>query len=309
VRVHRILCATDLSPASEPAWEQARRLGQIFNADVLLLHVVAPVWLPADASISPALDQGWAETSRQQAQERVDQLVHRAGDPEGKVLSRVEEGSPGSQILEVARREAADLIVMGTHGRAGVRRLVLGSVAENLVRLAPCPVLTVRSTPSTQAAARWARPRSECRILYATDFSPSARAAWPWARVLAETTKGRVDLLHVAPEVVVDPRLAAADVSRMARLLHEQRQAAAEAFLAQVAMPPDSVRVLLRRGVAGDEMVRAARAHAARFIVMGTEGSPGLRWMLGSVAHRVIQTAPCPVLTVGPQSQEASDVR
>jgi nucleotide-binding universal stress UspA family protein len=77
--------------------------------------------------------------------------------------------------------------------------------------------------------------------------------------------QGARRLLHVAPEAMVDPRQAAADLSRLARLLHEQGQAAAEAFLAQVAMPRDSVRVLLRRGVAGDEIVRAARAHAARF--------------------------------------------
>jgi nucleotide-binding universal stress UspA family protein len=310
VRVQRIVCATDLSPASEPAWEQARRLGQVFNADVLLLHVVAPVWLPTDDSTSPALYQDWAKTSRQQAQERVDQLVYRAGDPEGKVHSRVEEGSPGWRILEAARREAADLIVMGTHGRAGVRRVVLGSVAENVVRLAPCPVLTVRSTPSAQVAARWARPRSECRILYATDFSPSARAAWPWTRALAEATKGRVYLLYVAPEAVVDPQLATADFGRMAQRIHEQGQALADEFLAQAALPREVVRVLLRRGAAGDEIVRAARAHAPDFIVMGTKAAPGaLRWMLGSVAHRVIQTAPCPVLTVGPQSKEGSDVR
>jgi nucleotide-binding universal stress UspA family protein len=259
--------------------------------------------------MSPVLDQCLAEASRRQAQEGVDQLVRRASDPEVTMQSRVEEGSPGSRILGVAGQEGVDLIVMGTHGRSGVRRVVLGSVADNVVRLSPCPVLTVRSAPSTQAAPRRARPRSECRILYATDFSRSARAAWPWAHALAEATKGRVDLLYVAPEAVVDPQLATADVGRMAQRLHEQGQALADEFLAQAARPREAVRVLLRRGAAGDEIVRAARAHGPDFIVMGTKATPGaLRWMLGSVAHRVIQTAPCPVLTVGPQRKQGSDV-
>jgi hypothetical protein len=125
----------------------------------------------------------------------VDQFLHRACDPDRKVETRLEQGSPGSQILEVAKREAADLIVMGTHGRAGARRLVLGSVAENVVRLAPCPVLTVRSTPSAQAPPRWARRRSESRILYATHlvhgpFSAFARGLPVWASTLGE---GAVD--------------------------------------------------------------------------------------------------------------------
>jgi len=108
---------------------------------------------------------------------------------------------------------------------------------------------------------------------------------------------------------VADRHLSPDLLGRMARLLREQGEAEAERFLRQApALPPERVHVLMGHGAVGEQIVHWARARAADLIVMGTHGWSGLlRWMLGSVAHQLIQAAPCPVLTVGPAGHDEED--
>jgi nucleotide-binding universal stress UspA family protein len=294
--IHRILYATDLTSASEPAWSEAQRLGRLFGAEIVLLHVVAPPPVfPVEGYIPPRVYEDLLESGRRDAQERFDRMLGSVAGSGFKLRLRLEEGQPSARILEVATQEAADLLVVGTHGRTGVERLILGSVADRMVRQANCPVLTVRSTPE-------GGPRREIRrICYATDFSPTARAAWPWVIALASAAGAEVDLVHVTFQPVADRHMSAETIGRMATLLHEQGRTEAERFLEQSTLPRDRVHVRLSEGVPGEQIVHRAQEHAADLIVMGTHGwSGGVRWMLGSVAHHVIQTAPCPVLTVSP---------
>jgi nucleotide-binding universal stress UspA family protein len=227
-----------------------------------------------------------------------------ATEPRLKAQGRVVEGSAAQRILDVAREERSDLIVVGTRGRTGVEGILLGSVADRVVRAASRPVVTVRPQPAA------GRPAGIARILYATDFSPTARAAWPWVLTLAEPTGAAIDLLHVTAQAVPDRHLPPDVLGRMARLLEEQGQTEAERFLQESErlrpgrLPRERVQVLIRTGVAGDQIAHWAQARGADLVVMGTHGWSGLlRWMLGSVAHHVIQVAPCPVLTVGPAGQ------
>lgn len=299
IAIQRILYATDFSPASAPAWAQARLLGQLLKAEVLALHVVAPVTLP-EGYIPPRLSRELVEAGHREAHEELDRLAESVTDPALRVSARVAEGSPAPQILAVAREEAADLIVMGTHGRTGLGRLFLGSVADTVVRLAPCPVITVRRRPDRPEASGLRL----ARITYATDFSATARAAWPFVVALAEASGAAVDLLHVVFEPVPDRHLSPEALGAMARHLREQGEAEAERFLRDSPLPRERVHVLIRNGVVGEQIVLWAEARSADLIVMGTHGWSGpLRWMLGSAAHHVIQLAPCPVLTVGPESR------
>lgn len=301
--IHRILYATDLSPASEPAWDEAQRLGGLFGAEIVLLHVVAlPPLVPVEVYIPAQVYEDFLGSARREAQERLDRVLGSVAGSGLKLRLRMDEGQPAPRILEVATEEAADVLVVGTHGRTGIERLVLGSVADRMVRQASCPVLTVRSTPE-------GGPRREIhRICYATDFSPTARAAWPWVVALASAAGAEVDLVHVTFEPVPDRHLSAETIGRMAQLLHDQGRIEAERFLERSTLPRQRVHVRLSPGVPGEQIVRLAQEHAADLIVMGTHGWSGVvRWMLGSVAHHVIQTASCPVLTIGPAStQEAA---
>ena len=203
--IQRILYATDLSPASEPAWDEAKRLGRLFDAEILLLHVVAPPpILPIEGYVPPQVYEDLIGSARRDAQERFDRLLGSVAGSGLKTRIRLEEGPPAPRILEAATQEAAALLIVGTHGRTGLERIVLGSVADRMVRQATCPVLTVRPTPGRG-------PRSEIRrICYATDFSPTARAAWPWVVALAGATGAMVDLVHVTfqPSSITEPGIA-----------------------------------------------------------------------------------------------------
>jgi nucleotide-binding universal stress UspA family protein len=186
---------------------------------------------------------------------------------------------------------------VGTHGRTGLQRAILGSVADRLVRQAPCPVITVQPTVGDV-------PRAEIRRLcYATDFSPTAQAAWPWVVAIASAANADIDLVHVTFSPVPDRHLSAEALGRMAHMLHEQGRQEAERFLERSTFPRERVTVRLSHGDPGEQIVHQAQARAADLLVMGTHGWSGIvRWMLGSVAHYVIQMAPCPVLTIAPDS-------
>jgi nucleotide-binding universal stress UspA family protein len=296
--IHRILYATDLSPTSEPAWDEAKRLGRLFNAEILLLHVVAPPPVfPAEGYLPPQAFEELLGSARRDAQDGFDRLLGSVVGSGLKIRIRLEEGPPAQRILDVVTQEAADLLVVGTHGRTGLQRVILGSVADRMVRQATCPVLTVRPTPGSG-------PRREIRrICYATDFSPTARAAWPWVVAIADATGAEVDLVHVTFEPVADRHLSAEAIGRMAQLLHDHGRIEAERFLERSTLPRERVHVRLPHGVPGEQIVRRAQEQAADLVVMGTHGWSGVvRWMLGSVAHHVVQTAPCPVLTIAPAS-------
>jgi nucleotide-binding universal stress UspA family protein len=300
--IHRILHATDLSPASEPAWEEARLLGRLFDAEIVLLHVLAPLpVLAVDAYVPPQVYEDLFDSARRHVEEGLDRLLGSVAGSGLKIRIRREEGPPAARILEVATEERADLLVVGTHGRTGLERAVLGSVADRMVRQATCPVLTVRAAPERQ-------PRRELRrICYATDFSPTARAAWPWVVALAGASGAQVDLVHVTFQPVADRHMSAETIGRMADLLREQGRIEAERFLEKSPLTRERVQVHVVQGVAGEQIVHRAQEQAD-LIVMGTHGWSGVvRWMLGSVAHHVIQTAPCPVLTVGPASVSGTD--
>lgn len=306
--IRSIVCATDLSQASEPAWEAAQRLARLFDAEVVLVHVVPPLAIPIEGYFPPHMYQELVDGASREAMAGLEAWLGGMAEPRPKARLRVEEGSAAQRIVEAARDESADLLVVGTHGRTGFGRILLGSVADRIVRVAPCPVLTV----GPRAGAPGVAPMG--RILYATDFSPSARAAWRWAVALAEASGAELDLLHVTTQPVPDRHLSPELLGRMAQVLEEQGRIEAERFLeawdrarrtpgaAAPGLSRDRVHVLLGRGVVSEQIVHWAGARAASTIVMGTHGWSGLvRWMLGSVAHQVLQIAPCPVLTVGPE--------
>jgi nucleotide-binding universal stress UspA family protein len=148
----RILVPTDFSDCSHSACDVATQLATKFGASIDILHVdEPPAWqgfvipelivsMPNEASTSL---HKFVQTRTQRALEQLVEKLQRAGVTH--VRHRTEAGEPGSLILRIAAEEHFDLIVMGTHGRKGIERLVMGSVAEGVVRQARCPVLTVRA--------------------------------------------------------------------------------------------------------------------------------------------------------------------
>ena len=291
----RILCGTDLSPASGPAWEFAQRLALATRAELLLLHVVPVIPVSMEGGFDPRTYQRLMKDGRMEAVAACDRLVASVVDRSLRVAVRTEDGPAAARILAVADSEGADLVVLGTHGRTGLSRLLVGSVAEHVVQLASCPVVTVRPLPGLAGSS--GRPLA--RIMYPTDFSPASRKAWPWVKALAEVTGADVDLLHVLLEVVPDRHVDPAFLARAAEAIREDAQKSGDQFLAICGFPRDRIHVHLAHGVEADQIAHLAQARGADLIVMGTHGRTGLlRLALGSVTRRVLHAAPCPVLTV-----------
>jgi len=142
---HRILHPTDFSSASRAAFARAVTEARAARAQLLVVHVLSPVVpLVGEGYVAPAVYQQMSDAARTWAQKQLARLVARAKAARVRARGLLREGVVADQIVRVARAQRADLIVIGTHGRTGVARFFLGSVAARVAATAPCPVLTVR---------------------------------------------------------------------------------------------------------------------------------------------------------------------
>jgi len=144
-RIRRILHPSDFSPASRAAFARAVDLAKANRAELVVAHVIAPIIpMMGDGYVSPAVFDQLENAARAQAKKQIGALVAKAKKTGVRASSVLLEGIAHEQIVRAARSKRADLIVIGTHGRTGVARLFLGSVAGRVVSVARCPVMTVR---------------------------------------------------------------------------------------------------------------------------------------------------------------------
>lgn len=292
----QILVPTDFSPPSDAALSYARLLARTFDASLHLLHVIGTHSAPPQATAD----------SRNRVPGALRDLRNRltADDrsPDVAVLA-VKAPDPAAQIVQTARSMDASLIVMGTHGRGGIARVLMGSVAEKVVRTAPCPVLT------TNGALR-APTRGFRRILVPTDFSGPSDAALDCARRLAAGFGASMHLLHVLAEVSdSDSELFVREPpdARSLRLMD-----ARDRLKHRIT---DDDRLTLHAttevifGSPAQIVVDYAADNHFDLIAMGTHGRTGMAHLLvGSVAERVVRTAGCPVFTTQQAWDPAADV-
>ncbi len=146
--IRTILHPTDFSATSRHAFELACSLARDHGARLIVLHVLErPVILQSGVMTPPPPSEG-LEQQREEARQQLQRV--RPDDESIRVERRLEEGDAATAVLQVARETSCDLIVMGTHGRTGLARLLMGSVAEKVLRGATCPVLTVKTTPAAR---------------------------------------------------------------------------------------------------------------------------------------------------------------
>jgi nucleotide-binding universal stress UspA family protein len=296
-RLNRILVPTDLSRPAAQALRYAVPLARQVDGRITLLHVLEWPVVPAKVG---ALMTDEARLTRGAEQAMAD-LAHATVPREllGRLVVRV--GRSYEEISRAARDLKMDLIVQATHGRTGVRRMLLGSTAERVVRHAPCPVLTVprRSAkpPPVRGAADLAREVN--RILVPVDFSPAAKAAVRYAAGLARLLEARLALLHVLEPLPVS----FADFPDELAQLNAVTQADARAQLARLAATVPAgipTEQCLRQDPPREGITAMAREWRSDLIVLPTRGLTGLKYIvLGSTAEAVVRHAPCPVLTLG----------
>jgi len=146
MKARRVLHPSDFSPASRAAFRRAVAIAKAERAELLIVHATVPVIPQAGDGFVPANVYDDIERAiRDDARQRLDKLVATAKAAKIRVRSLLLDGTPAEQIVRAARKHRADLIVIGTHGRTGLARVLLGSVAARVVGTAPCPVLTVRA--------------------------------------------------------------------------------------------------------------------------------------------------------------------
>jgi nucleotide-binding universal stress UspA family protein len=207
----------------------------------------------------------------------------------------VEADAPAERVLAYLEDEDIDLLVMGTHGRRGLSRALLGSVTEELVRQAPCPVFVVRSDEEVRSQQHAIR-----RVLVPIDFSAASKGAIEHATEIAQTYGAEIHLLHVVEEVVYPSTYGLGDAyfptQNVIRKVEETL-----AGMAREEIGYEHVTVSTVVGYAPLSIIDFVQNNEIDLVVIATHGRSGFdRMLLGSVAERVIRRAPVPVLVVKP---------
>lgn len=293
IHLDTILVAYDFSEHAEAALRRAVELARTTKAKLHLLHSCGlPIGgvMPYDAAIPVDV---WTAI-REGAAERLEGVRRGVAAQGVDVAGEVTMLFPVDAIVATAEKIGAGLIAVGTRGLTGLKHMMLGSVAERVVRLAPCPVLAVKAGDSGQL------PR---KIVVATDFSEPGEHARSAGISLAKQLGAEVHLVH-AFEIPLEPltRYGVAvptDAIPLARAAARQKldAAAADVRAAGVAVESHMTEV-----PAAPAIARVAGAIGAELVVVGTHGYTGMRHiLLGSVAERTLRLAPCAVLTVKPK--------
>ncbi len=278
LQLKHVLVATDLSPASLWSLPYVIEIGRQYGSTVYVGHVIPfGTYVAARPQTFDAIE----EEVRQGAQKKLDSFateINGHGVPTKTLLG---EGDVGVVMPTWIKEHDIDLVALGTIGRSGIRKLTLGSIAEEIIRAAECPVLTVG--PALSSAKRTALRH----ILYATDFSADSLQAGVHAISLAGRYKARLTLLHVRNEQEAESTKASL-AGRVENLIPREPNLRA------------SAEVLIAAGRPAPKILEIADEHSADLIVIGVQGSGWSRVAshFGSTAHDIIVGASCPVLTV-----------
>jgi len=286
-----ILCPIDFSDFSTAAYRHALSLAEYYKAKLVALHVVEG-WkypfadygaLEADyAKFSTAMNEG-GEVKLQHFVKEVS-----AGTVKPELV--IHQGNAPNCVLSCAQKHNIEMIVMGTHGRRGFDRLVLGSTTDRVIRKAACPVLVVSSASHTAMNTAPDGSHRLNRILYCTDFSNNSEQARGYAVSVAAEYGAELILLHVTDDPA-DQARAEASVA--------QRKQGIDKLLAETGSKNVKLKTMVKFGKPYEEIARYATESQASLIIMTARGSDAMdRAVFGSTTYRVIQLGPCPVLTV-----------
>ena len=304
LRLKNILVAHDFSTTSRKVMDYAIELAHASGAALDFLHV--EVFM--GGHIPTTHDKTKAQILRDELQSNFEASIASQGIKRSELseirYTVVHDTAPAPAIVDYSRDNDIDCIVMGTHGRRGLRRRLLGSVAEEVVRLAPCPVLTASErliTPSMLERMN--------TVLVPVDFSDDSKEALRFAKEIAMLHNAEIELVHVVeqrsyPEfyeekiraIYYEADLESAVIKQLTGLNN------------MVEGPVDNIRYKMLHGNPAKEIVDYAAQRKDAMIVIATQGLTGLdRTLMGSVAERVVRLAPVPVITVKTPSPERAD--
>jgi nucleotide-binding universal stress UspA family protein len=295
LNIQRVLFPTDLSEGAQRAFPQAAFLADWHDAELHVLNVTGR-------------HRHDYEATKENFPISIDTLTEWLRRPAKSVSgsnwtdltdlpieqTQVESAAPAERIVAYAEDQDIDLVVMGTHGRRGVDRMLFGSVTEEVVRQAPCPTFTVRTDADVEPS------KAVGRILVPIDFSEAADAALQHGIEIAQTYGAEIDLLHVVEEPFYPPAYGP-DVATFPTQDVMERVETQLADTAREEIGYEHVMVSARTGSPSSEILDYVDENEVDLVVMATHGRTGLdRVLLGSVAERVLRQSPTPVFIVKP---------
>lgn len=304
----KLLFASDFSSCSEEALFHALAWAKTLHAGIDIVYVLE---MHHGLDVEGAVFKLYMDEQQKVATTEIDKLVKRVRSfSVAPVTPHVVWGHPADQVAQVALDTGADLIFMGTHGWTGFDRVLLGSTAERVISLAPCPVVAVRihsgpvgtaeaeSPPAPSQSTADDLPSLPQHILVPVDFSDCSLEAVEMALQVAQTFRSAVTLLHVSEPIgySLDFRLSHIEQDKQAR---ENAKARVEELAQLIRSQGLTAHVVFKNPPVSDAIVDVSSQGKVDLIVMGTHGRRGVsRVFLGSVAAAVLRHAACPVLTV-----------
>jgi nucleotide-binding universal stress UspA family protein len=286
VQIERILCPVDFYPASERAVDYAVILAENYGAQLTLLHVVAPI-LPSAYGVRVDL-KSLVQALKEESARKLQQLNRKAKSAKVPVECIVRTGEIHQEIKRIVSSARIDFVVMGTHGRRGIERWVLGSVAEQLLRSIRVPLLTIGRREGTEKV-----PLAIRRILVTTDFSEGTSEAIAYAFSIAQECQAHISILHVLGNV-------GADTSEKYREILTKKIGDQLKKL----IPPEArgwwdAKTRVETGLPFKVILKTVEKESIDLLVMNVHGKQGLdRSLLDSTAERVVRAASCPVLMI-----------
>lgn len=281
-QIQRILFATDFSEASASAQARAVQLAREHHAELHVLHVqvASPtMYMPEFGTVEGYID----ERQKEDARARMDQLTQAIDMPVTTAM-RFDLGAAPA-VIAYAEEQGIDLIVAGSHGRSGFKKLFLGSEAQDLVRSAPVATLIV---PLTDASSPTGNFR---RVLAPVDLSSPSRSALLVADDIAQSHGAELVVLHAVDDWFLPPHYPMS----LETIQHEHAAAALDTFLAEIALQSTPKRSVLT-GSPARTIVDTAQTQGVDLIVMATAGLGSWEhFFVGSVTERVLGHAPCAV--------------
>jgi nucleotide-binding universal stress UspA family protein len=293
LKINLILCPIDFSEFSISAYQHALSVAGHYRAKLVAQHIVE-LWRhpAADFVASAGLYEEYSQALRESGKEQLQEFVKKHTHDEIQPELLVQVGVAADSILSFAQSQETDVIVMGTHGRRGLDRLMLGSVTDRVMRTAPCPVLAASKPPHGSVAAGRERGHVHhlSRILFCADFSENSERALKYAISATAEYDAELTLLHVlegAPSLAKTEEAMAVAAERLDKLI-----------------PPEgrktlSIKTEVRIGKTYEQIIQLAEEAQIDLVTMGVRGRGALDVaVFGSTTYRVMQLGSCPVLAV-----------
>jgi len=297
MKLKSILFPTDFSRCADQALTHAVYLAEKYQAALHLLHVVTlfedqPGVLNGELVETEAL----VKKLEEKAEIELQNVANTHGSDDMEIVTNQKRAiSAAPEILEYASKNDIDLIVMGTQGRRGIGHLLLGSAAEEVVRLAECPVFTIRESEEVKPIKLFER------ILVPVDFSDHSKKTLAYAKEITNSYGANLQLLHII-EDTIHPAFSLSGKSSIFDLvpgIEVDCRRRIEKLIQEAEISKKNTEIIVKGGQAAHDIIKFAKDNSSDLVVIATHGLTGIEHLLlGSVTEKVVRMAHCPVFTV-----------